>query len=58
MPIPPSRDVIIEAILDDMPAWLKRDASGFWEHVQDLERQFLEAQTDGELLELYQNSVD
>ena len=46
------RDKMIDTIVDDLPKWLKRDAGGFWEHVSQLERDYLRSLTDKDLQEL------
>lgn len=51
------RELMIEFIVGDLRDWLKRDPNGFWEHIAELERAHLEAKTDGELLETYQESL-
>jgi len=51
------RELMVEFIIGDLQDWLKRDANSFWEHIADLERQSLEAKTDGELLEVYQDTI-
>ncbi len=55
--MPPDRDTMVEFIIGDLRDWLERDPGSFWEHVADLERSYLEAKSDGELLEIYQESV-
>ena len=51
------RELMIEFIVGDMRGWLKRDQSSFWEHFADLERKHLESLTDGELLEVYTDTI-
>ena len=51
------REKMIEAIVDDMESWERRDKGGFWEHIRDLERRYLEKMDDKELNEVYQESI-
>jgi hypothetical protein len=57
MPGCPDRDTMIEGIVADLRDWLKRDPGSFWDHVTDLEYNYLKDKSDGELLEIYQESV-
>jgi len=51
------REMMIEFIVDDMRDWLKREPGSFWDHIADLERKYLHDKADGELLEIYQESL-
>lgn len=51
------REQMIEAVVDNLEAWRERDASGFWDHVCDLERAYLEKMEDKELEGVYQESI-
>jgi hypothetical protein len=46
------REKVIDKIVDDLPKWLKRDSSGFWDHVSQLERDYLKGLSDKDLEEL------
>jgi hypothetical protein len=51
------RELMVEFIVGDMRGWLQRDPNSFWEHMADLERKYLQDKADGELLEIYQDSI-
>lgn len=53
-----NREKMIQDVLDDMRDWLKRDSSGFWDHVYDLERAHLRKLSDKELAEVHEASSD
>ncbi len=52
-----TREQKIEAIINDLEGWLKRDKGSFWEHVADLERRYLEEKDDKELEDIFQESM-
>lgn len=52
-----SREEMIDFICEDMEAWMKRDSSGFWSHVQELERDYLKEKDDAELKNIYEESI-
>ena len=52
------REEKIEVIVNDLEDWLARDEYSFWEHVRELERNYLRSKDDKELEGIYENSVD
>lgn len=56
-PESPTRSQMVEFIAEDMRDWLRRDESGFWEHVQDLERAYLREKDDKELKQIYEETI-
>jgi len=51
------REKMIDTIVEDMEDWLERDAYSFWDHIRDLERDYLKAKDDKELAEIHEESV-
>ena len=51
------RERMIDTIIDDLEGWLERDAYGFWDHIRDVEREYLKKKGDEELDELVAQSV-
>jgi hypothetical protein len=48
------REGMIDVIVEDLEAYLKRDKENFWEHIRDLERRYLRGLTDKELAGLHE----
>ena len=48
------REAKIIAICADMERWLKSDPQGFWEHVKELEYNYLVKKDDTEIKGLYE----
>ncbi len=57
IPASPSREQMVDFIVEDMRDWEKRDSSSFWEHVEELERAYLKNKPDKELKEIYEESI-
>lgn len=51
------RERMTDTLVDDLEAWLKRDAEGFWDHIRDLERKHLRVKSDKKLSELYKDAL-
>jgi hypothetical protein len=51
------REQMIETIINDMEDWAKRDKQGFWDHIRDLERDYLKTMGDEELASVHENSI-
>lgn len=51
------REEMVEVIVNDLEAWLKRDEQSFWDHVRDIERFYLKHQSDVDLKDIYEGSV-
>lgn len=49
---------MIQAIVDGLREWEKRDEIGFWEHVEYLETSHLARLNDEELLDIYNETVE
>lgn len=50
------REVMIEAIVNDLQDWCKRDRQSFWSHVEEMERDYLKDKSDKELKEIFEES--
>jgi uncharacterized protein YifN (PemK superfamily) len=46
------RESMIDVIVNDLQDWEKRDRWEFWDHVQELERSYLNKMSDKELVDL------
>lgn len=53
-----TRDEKIEAIVSDLRAFMERDVDGFWDHVEDLEREYLKSRNDADLDEIFQITTE
>jgi hypothetical protein len=51
------RSQMIDDICNDLEDWLKRDPYDFWEHVRELERQYLNKKSDADLEEIHKITV-
>lgn len=45
---------MINTIVADLKDWMERDSYGFWHHVEELERKYLNKMTEKDLKEAYQ----
>jgi hypothetical protein len=53
----PDRDTMVEKIVDDLEAFLKRDRDAFWEHVREMERKYLYKMPYKELVGVYEDTI-
>lgn len=51
------RNEMIDTIANDLEAWLKCDSYSFWDHIRDLEQQYLSKKSDSELMSIYSESI-
>lgn len=51
------RWAMIDTIVDNMEQWLKTDAYSFWDHIRELERDYLRKMNDQDLTDVYEDSV-
>lgn len=49
------REIMTEALLDDLHKWIDRDPEGFWDHIHHLEHNYLKTLSDKDLQEMYQS---
>jgi hypothetical protein len=57
IPANPTRSEMVDFICEDLRDWEKRDSTGFWEHVDELERAYLRNKPDKEVKEIYNESI-
>lgn len=53
-----TREEMIEVIVADLPQFKKRDPDAFWQHVEELERNYLRAKSVAELKGIYEEVKD
>lgn len=51
------REIMVQAVVYDLEGWLKRDPTSFWDHVRELEYQYLRKLSDKELEDVYEESI-